>query len=193
MLAGQPVGWGHRDGMVSQTDRGSIMRSEDIEPLETGLWTQRIGQLAGWPVADQAGMERILRHAFHLVQLAPRPLRHLIHCTCAEGEFETLLEAGAFDAAALRLIGHRTPFILRKTAGDEGATAEAWQGGVWPSRVWPGADGDRPGASGPSLALALLRAWIGWISTLDGSEDEAPRGPRAPDAAGAGDRLATQH
>jgi hypothetical protein len=156
------------------------MRSDDIEPLEPRLWTQRIGQLADWSITDEAGIERTLRHAFHLVQLAPRPLRHLIHCTCSEPEFETLLEARAFDAAALRLIGHRTPFILRKTAGDEGATAEVWQDD----------DTDRRGAGGPSVAMALLRAWIEWVSTLGRSGDAAVWVPGASSAA---DQVATEH
>jgi hypothetical protein len=157
------------------------MRPEDIEPLEPGLWTQRLEQLARWPLGDEAGIERLLRHAFHLVQLAPRPLRHLVHCTCAEAEFEILLEARAFDAAALRLIGHRTPFILKKTAGDEGATAEVWQDDSWGYH----------GASGPSVALALLLGWVRWISGLGGSEDDA--GLWVPGAREAAGQVATEH
>jgi hypothetical protein len=156
------------------------MRSEDIEPLEPRVWTQRIGQLADWSITDEAGIERTLRHAFHLVQLAPRPLRHLIHCTCSEREFETLLDARAFDAAALRLIGHRTPFILKKSTGSEGATAELWQND----------DADRHEASGPSVALALLRAWIEWVSTFGRGENTALW---MPGVTGAADRVATEH
>jgi hypothetical protein len=126
------------------------MQVDDIEPLEPGHWMRRIRQLATWPLDDDANLERALRHAFHLVQLTPRPLRHIIHCTSGEVEFEALLQTRAFEAAVFRLVGNRTPYNLSKSSDELGVTAEVW----YPDQY------SRCSATDRSAPLALFRAWL---------------------------------
>jgi hypothetical protein len=53
-------------------------------------------------------MEHALRHAAHLLQLTPAPLRDAVHLALDEEAFEALLEAGEFDAAARHLLAQPT-------------------------------------------------------------------------------------
>ena len=135
------------------------MHSDDIEPLEPGHWIRSFRQLAMRRLDDEADLERALRHAFHLVQLAPRPLRQIIHCTSSEAEFEALLETGAFDAAALRLLGNRTRYSLSRFSDEPGVAAEVWYADHF----------DRHHATEQSAALALFRAWLKCHQAIDGS------------------------
>lgn len=134
------------------------MHSDDIEPLEPEHWIRSFRQLAMRPLDDEDDLARALRHAFHLVLLAPRPLRQMIHCTSDEAEFEALLEARAFEAAALRLVGNRTPYSLSRSSDELGVTAEVW----YPDQY------DRHSATEQSAALALFRAWLECNTSIGG-------------------------
>lgn len=60
----------------------------------------------------------MLRHAFHLAQLTPGPLRGIVRCEVCEEDFGALLEHAAFDAAAIALIGMPLCFSITGTAED---------------------------------------------------------------------------
>ena len=76
--------------------------SEPIEPLVPSLWFERIEKIAN---GHLGAVENALRHAAHLVQLAPTPFRAAVRLGVDEKGFEALLDAGDFDNAAHHLIG----------------------------------------------------------------------------------------
>lgn len=125
------------------------MQPDDIEPLAPDHWLRRMAHLATRPLDEDDDLERALRHAFHLVRLAPRPLRHIIRAASDEAEFEALLDARNFEAAVLRLVGEHMPYALH-TSSDGGVSAQAWYADQH----------DRHSAAGRSAAAALLRAWL---------------------------------
>lgn len=146
----------------------ATMQPDDIEPLAPGHWLRRMAQLATRSLDEDDDLERALRHAFHLVRLAPRPLRHIIRAEGDEAEFEALLDARNFEAAVLRLLGEHTPYTLH-TWSDGGVSAQAW---------YP-AQRDRHSATGRSAAAALLRAWLQCNAAL-ALEDGAGSLARSP-------------
>lgn len=78
----------------------------DIEPLEPAVWFGAIKKLAVRQAAMmEEDLERLLRHAYHLVQLTPRPLRDTIRTELSETRFEELLQCEAFESAAIGLVG----------------------------------------------------------------------------------------
>lgn len=76
----------------------------EIEPLDPVLWFQRIQLIAN----GELSIENSLRHASHLLQLAPSPLRHVLRLAIDECRFEALLEAGNFNLAARHLVAQPT-------------------------------------------------------------------------------------
>ena len=80
--------------------------SHDVEPLETGVWLVQLRNLAMRRSRGEVELAASLRRAFHLAQLAPRPLHHLVGCPLPESEFERLLESETLLPAALGLLGN---------------------------------------------------------------------------------------
>lgn len=146
------------------------MQPDDIEPLEPGHWLLRLGQLAPRPLDDEDQLERVLRHAYHLVQLAPRPLRHVIRATCGEAEFEHLLEGRRFEDAVRRLIGRHMAYGLDLSRRSSGVTAEVW----YSDRC------ERHDAQERSAPAALLRAWLRCNAALGREESVVSIGARRP-------------
>ncbi len=92
--------------------------SHNAEPLEPELWFSALARLAQRQRASNGGNpESMLRHAFHLAQLTPGPLRGIVRCELCEEDFGTLLELAAFDAAAIALVGAPLCFAIKGTAG----------------------------------------------------------------------------
>jgi hypothetical protein len=92
--------------------------SHNAEPLEPELWFNALARLAQRQRAASGGNpESMLRHAFHLAQLTPGPLRGIVRCELCEDDFGVLLEHAAFDAAAIALVGLPLCFAIRGTAG----------------------------------------------------------------------------
>jgi hypothetical protein len=75
--------------------------TDEIEPLAPALWFLRIEKIAR---GELAGMESSLRHAAHLLQLTPKPFRHVVRLSLDLDAFEVLLDAGDFDTAARHLV-----------------------------------------------------------------------------------------
>lgn len=128
----------------------------DIEPIDTELWFGALSVLQqrrmGAVVSD---LERQLRHAYHLQQLAPRSLRELVCSTCDEKTYETYLESGAYDLAARALVGHQLSYVLR-IHGEHAVEAIV--------RL----PGDTAGSSihATNAASALLGAWLCCLQKL---------------------------
>jgi len=117
------------------------MRHE-IEPLESSLWFARI-ELIAWN--GLGGIENSLRHAGHLMQLAPASFRGAAHLE-DEDAFEALLDTEDFDVAA-RCLVHPDYLDLRESKGE----AAAWIACPMLERTVEGA--------GRSAAEAVLDAW----------------------------------
>ena len=158
------------------------MTNEGIEPLEPETWLAQFNKLAGRP-HDGEALASSLRLAFHLVQLTPRPLRHLIRCTLSESSFDALLESGGFAEAALALLGEQTGYTVSRLPGGTAVTAEVRLAG----------DASGCEAAGATLASAVFAAWLGRLASLDEPEPaDASRSVRHKDQSGLRPR-STEH
>lgn len=148
---------------------GGIVRHDDIEPLETGVWLRQLRELATSAPQSAEALARSLRRGFFLVQLTPRPLRHVVSCSLSEREFEELLESDALLMAALELLGDRLNYSLTRLDGGRWAEAEVWFPHESPSST----------ASGPTAPFAIFQAWLQCLATLDERADfsQLPAGP----------------
>lgn len=137
------------------------------EPLPTGLWLQRVAIVAA---GELGSIENSLRHAAHLVQLAPVAFRRVMPPVLDEEGFEALLEAGDFDAAVRQLFAPPTTLLI-ETSADE-RPLRAIVGCTILKRPVDGAGG--------TIAAAALDAWAKWLVTLrlefgsDLDDDPAP-------------------
>ena len=147
--------------------------STDIEPLEPDLWFAALAQLSKRRAeAREGGAESLLRHAFHLLQLTPRPLRGHVQCAVSEETFEALLQAGATDCAALGLVGLTAEIDLHRSAipGTEAVEARV---------CLPGQETMPAAAQAQSIALALLGAWANCLLAIRRQSPAAPLPGRA--------------
>ena len=141
--------------------------SKSIEPLSPALWFQRIAIVAD---GELGSLENSLRHAGHLVQLAPLPFRKILTQIPGDDEFEALLEAGALDEASLQLFGPATS-VLVEAVPDGGRRRAVVACDILRRSV--DADGD-------TAAEATLNAWARWLLALwfeFGPEIEGHAGP----------------
>ena len=85
---------------------------EDVEPLPADMWFGRI-EVIGSGELDNT--ESALRHAFHLLQLAPREFRPPEYADLDEKGYEAPLETGKLDAAARRLARWPSTTVAART------------------------------------------------------------------------------
>jgi hypothetical protein len=156
------------------------MSDHDIEPLEPVAWLRTLDSLARQVPSEEAALPPSLRRGLHLVQLAPRPLRHVLASSVADAEFEALLARGALLQAAQALVGRGLVASVDTTAAGVVEAEVRFTDGTAVSR-----------ASGSSAALALFTAWSGCLRTLivtewagtgpeAGSPQLAPAGAMSP-------------
>jgi len=134
--------------------------SQDSEPLEPELWFSALERLSKkLSASNDNDVESMLRHALHLLQLTPGPLKGLVRCEIGEEAFEQFLEQGAFDSATLALVGAPMCYEMSSTlnGGERLIEARAWL---------PGQSGQPSAASAQSLAVALLGAWSACLVAL---------------------------
>ncbi len=123
------------------------------EPLATSLWFQRIAVIA---TGGLGGIENSLRHAAHLVQLAPISFRRVMPSLLEESAFEALLESGDFDAAARQLFAPPTKLLI-ETSSNERPLRAVIRCAILRRPVDSTAD---------TAAAAILGAWAKWLITL---------------------------
>ncbi|HEU4652016.1 MAG TPA: hypothetical protein VFS49_11445 [Croceibacterium sp.] len=140
------------------------MDRDSIEPLGLESWFASVRRLSVLAAGGQATVGSALRHAYHLVQLAPHGLRGSIAATLSERAFEQLLEAGVYDIAAQALVGSPAGLALVRQPGSRTIFAEV---------RFPAGSGVGCG-QGRTIALAILQAWCRAALALDRSTDRAP-------------------
>ena len=75
------------------------------ESLHPETWFARLQRMAdAIDDLDNAKSETLIRQAYHIVRLAPGPLRHLFRSELAEEDLEGLLNCGAFESAMFELM-----------------------------------------------------------------------------------------
>jgi hypothetical protein len=149
---------------------GQTISSSGIEPLDPELWFQALERLSRrLSASNDNDVESMLRHALHLVQLTPGPLKGVVRCEIGEQAFEEFLARGAFDSAAIALVASPMSYELN-------CTLDAGRRGI-EARVWLPSQAAQPSpATGECLASALLGAWAGCLVALKrrSLESEAP-------------------
>ena len=129
---------------------------DEIQPLEPELWFQALGKLAVRAVDTPAAeSESLLRHAFHLLQLAPGPLKHMVRTELSESEYEHLLECEAFESAAIRLIGYPMTYTLMRCQAD-----------IVEAEVKLPDSSDAQPVRASNLALATIGSWAASLARL---------------------------
>jgi hypothetical protein len=141
----------------------------NIEPLEPASWFRAISKLSvRIEASGSADQESLLRHAYHLAQLTPRPLSDNVRPDLEESRYEQLLECKAFASAALGIVGYPMTYaIFRREA--ECVVAQV----CLPGQQIPTT------ARSPDIALAVLGAWSRCLVDLEkrsaSPERETPR------------------
>lgn len=126
--------------------------TDEIEPLAPALWFGRIEKIAR---GELSSVENSLRHAAHLLQLTPRPFRHLVRLSLDEDAFEALLEAGELDTAARHLVAQPTALTIDE---DPDGPVRAVISCVILQRAIHG--------TGETVATAVLDAWTTCLLAL---------------------------
>lgn len=96
---------------------GVVVLSNDnddgVEPLEPNIWFARFGTIkARASHQDLRSPAQPLRQVFHLLQLCPGPLKHLLAPDIDEARFERFLECEAYQSAALALAGPAIDYTI---------------------------------------------------------------------------------
>lgn len=128
--------------------------TEFIEPLPPSLWFRRIEKIADGALGD---VEHSLRHAAHLLRLAPVEYRHILRLAIEEDRFELLLANGDLDSAARELIAQ--PAALAVEEQEDHTSFRATIGCALLGRAVQGV--------GETMAAAVLAAWSTCLLALE--------------------------
>ena len=89
-----------------------------IEPLSPSIWFQRLewlrDRLAPIACLDTPESERLIRHAFHLTQLAPGPFGEIAKSSITEEQIESLLDASESFSAVSGLMNCHLKLSMRQ-------------------------------------------------------------------------------
>lgn len=126
------------------------MKSPLIEPLDPATWFLRVERLLDFAgKLDDERHDVVIRTAYHLVVLAPGPLRELFPRSIDEDGIEALLECGGHESAILALIGRKVAFRAERESGSDIV------------EVVMSLEPDSIAVKGrhETLAMAMLKAW----------------------------------
>jgi len=123
------------------------------EPLDAVLWFKRIELIANGVLGS---VENSLRHASHLVAIAPQKLRPLTGLGVDPESFEEILESGDLDTAARHLVGHQRALSIEGEAG----------AGLVRATIRCPALNARVHGIGDTVAQAVLNAWTSRLLRL---------------------------
>lgn len=121
------------------------------EPLCSMIWFRQLEKIAA---GEFRGIEEALRHASHLLQLTPAEFSDVARLATTEMGFETLLEAGDYDAAARCLVVQPNALTVDNTLPTLRATISC------PALKRP------VHGTGETAALAVLKAWTIYLLAL---------------------------
>ena len=143
------------------------MTAGNIEPLEPSAWFDALERLLRRQRTSRDNdLFALLRHAYHLLQLTPCPLRSYVNAGADEATFERYMASAAGAQAALALVGPGMAFSISSTARDE-----------FQARVWLTEHPGGAATTSRSLASALVGAWTKCLLDL---RDRALRQDRDP-------------
>lgn len=127
-----------------------------IKPLDAATWFRAINSFSERARESAFDLEDQLRHAYHLMQMAPLPIRQIVKPACDEVKFEQFLACEAFETAVLALV----PAPLKYSA------ARGCDMLVLATVALPGDDTGNFAAA-EEFASALLQAWIRSVMALE--------------------------
>jgi hypothetical protein len=92
------------------------MESQPLEPLSPAIWFARIDRLLDVANKFEGDSPDVaIRMAYHLVALAPGPIRELFPAVMDEGAMEKLLGSGGYESAVFALVGREVAFKAERT------------------------------------------------------------------------------
>jgi hypothetical protein len=130
---------------------------DNIEPLASSLWFRRVAMISEGHLLH---VERSLRHAFHLLQLAPTRFRPILGVPVDEDRFESLLANGEYDSAARHLVAQPAALTVEQ---QEGQTS--FRASIGCPVLKHAVQG-----TGESVAEAVLAAWTKCLLALESGE-----------------------
>ncbi|MDD3799412.1 MAG: hypothetical protein PHE36_09575 [Novosphingobium sp.] len=132
------------------------MWQEKHDPLPADLWFTEIGKLEESCLHDGSDTSgSIVRRAFQLARLAPRPIGRILASPVSENEIEAMLERGETTEAAATVVGSGGKVGLPPRQGAGRCVASFGLGDERPVSVEAG-----------SPALALVGAWARFFMTV---------------------------
>lgn len=133
------------------------MSPRSIEPLDPATWFARIAVLIETAEKiDGQAPDVSIRQAFHLIALAPGPLRDMFPLRLDEHALEALLECGAYDSAVIALIGQNVNYKIDRRFQHDTLEARVALEGTSVRRI----------GRHNTLALGLLKAWAQAVMQL---------------------------
>lgn len=128
-----------------------------IEPLGPTKWFRAVRDLQERVARfDREDPESLIRHAFHLCQLAPDSLRSLIRPGLEEESFEQLLANGAFESAALGVIGSPLIYAAAKVRAD-----------LFTIRICLPGETPTAAVACSNLAVGMVKGWVQCLIRLE--------------------------